>query len=135
MAEGKKERELGNLLLRYAGPSAPLLMKHALDRASIIGLEEASQTQLVSLKENIIEYILEPMLHRGKLALARSELISVLGIDIHPVGQSLPEFIDGVRVLPSNMESILIEKFKSFGEFIMDREMKKYGLKGLSGTD
>ena len=139
MALGKAESRLKRYLEKFIGPSGSLLAQNAIRRAGINDLDRATDTQLFSLKEDIEEYVLEPMLQGAKLALARSELLRALGLDIrHPgqdFGYGLMKTIDGINVLPQDIDIRLIEHMKDISDFIMAQEMARYGLKNLKGTD
>ena len=116
----------------YTGKTAVLLCENSLRRAEIQDLDEATQTEIVTLTEQITEYVLEPMLSKGRLAKARTDLVTVLSAEVEATG--IPQFIDGVRVLPQDIESRLIKKYKSVSEFVLAQEMKRYGLKGMADT-
>lgn len=129
---GKKEAVLG-FLSKYAGKTSPLLLDRELQKNGIADLEGADRLKTMDLAESIVKDILTPILSKGRIPLARSELMGKLGIQAEYSG--IPTEIDGVRVLPDTIREIAADQYSTASEYILGQELRKYGLKGLGGTD
>lgn len=104
-----------------------------MEKTDLTDLSSASEIRLLALTDNIVKDILTPILSRGRLPLARSELIGILGIP--SAEPDIPTMVDGVRVLPETITQESSEKYSAVSEFIMRQEMEKYGLRGLKEGD
>jgi len=120
-------------MTKYVGKSAPLLLARQLGKNGISDLSAANQMQLIKLVDSVSEDILSPVLSRGRLPLARSELMGVLEVGMSLAG--IPTEIDGVKVLPDDLENSVVEHYKSASDLILKQEMSKYGLVSLENVD
>ncbi|MBD3389237.1 MAG: hypothetical protein GF416_09090 [Candidatus Altiarchaeales archaeon] len=130
--DGRSARLL-EFLQRYAGTSAHLLLKNQLQKAAIQDVNDASDIELMNLTESIVRDILRPILSRGRLRLARSELMGVLGLK--PAYAGIPQEIDGVRVLPEKILEMTEDHYNSATEFVLKQEMNRYNIPDLMETD
>jgi hypothetical protein len=130
---GERDAALADFLSKYTGVSTGLLLRRELEKTGIIDLNSADELRLMNLTDSIVRDILAPVISKGRLPIARSELMGVLGLDDSMYG--LPLTIDGVRVLPERIHEESEEYYKNEGEFILAQEFKKYGLKPPINTD
>ncbi|MBU0762473.1 MAG: hypothetical protein KKD39_05555 [Candidatus Altiarchaeota archaeon] len=125
--------ELINYLNRYEIPYPNDVLKKYMLRLNIDDFEKVGNIQLMNCADAIIYEVLSKKLTKGKLALAHSELLGIFELDYGIDG--LPEYIDGVRVLPENHQQQTIEYFHNFSDYILKKEMAKYGVKGFIRWD
>ncbi len=126
-------KALLDCLAKYTGKSAPLLLARELKKAGVEDPLTASEMERMSLIDSITRDVLAPVLSRGRLPIARSELMAVLNVSVGAAG--IPVTVDGVRVLPEKIKEEAAKHFKDMSEFILAEEMRKYGVEAMSAAD
>jgi hypothetical protein len=130
---GEKEKELIVFLAKYSGKSGSLLFARELEKNGVSDLEKVDMVKRMNLADSIVKDILTPVLSRGRVSLARSELMGILEINEGIAG--IPTEIDGVRVLPKDIADRASEEYKRVSKFIIEIELKRYGLKAIDEAD
>jgi len=132
MENGKNARVIA-FLQGYTGKSALLLLDRLKKKHNIGDLDSVGKMESMNFADSLISEILAPLLSKGRLQMARSQLLGIM--ELSESAEGMPDSIDGVRVLPENIKDEESKHYESISGFIIKQEMQKYGLKTLREAD